>query len=70
MPEPTSLHIERCLARAHMALWQAASAAEMLRDQSLCDDIYQIAAEVGRVNEDMLTGMRAAGRSRARRKDH
>lgn len=46
-----------------MALWQAASQAETMRDQGLCDDLYEIAAEVGRVNVSLLENRKPARKS-------
>lgn len=51
---PTLLTIEKQLAHAHRSLWRAAQEAELMRDQGLCDDLYQLCTEVGRLNTDML----------------
>lgn len=56
MPDPLKLRIESKLARAHQLLWAAAREAESMRDQGLCDDLYQIAGEVGRVNTSLIGG--------------
>jgi hypothetical protein len=49
-----TLRVEKALARAHLALWQAASWSESFADQGISDDLYQVAAEVGRINVDLL----------------
>lgn len=58
MYDPSKLAVERALARAHLALWQAASEAETWRDQGYADDLYQLAEEVGRVNVSLLKSER------------
>lgn len=58
MPDSLHLSIEKKLAVAHRMLWEAASEAESLRDQSLSDDLYGLTAEVGRINTDLLTSTR------------
>lgn len=51
-----ALSIEKHLATAHAALWRAAREAEVSRDQGLCDDLYELCVEVGRINVDLLMG--------------
>ena len=58
MPDASVLRIEKLLAAAHMALWRAAAESEHMRDQGLTDDLYQLAAEVGRVNVSLLENRR------------
>lgn len=50
MPPPQLSRIEAQLGRAHRALWEAASEAESLRDQSLAEDLYMLVGEIGRIN--------------------
>lgn len=54
MRNNAKLVAEKNLAVAHRALWRAAQHAEILADQGLCDDIYALCFEVGRVNESLL----------------
>lgn len=58
MPSSSLLTIEKLLAVAHQSLWRAAALAETERDQGLCDDLYQLCTEVGRINTDLLTSAR------------
>lgn len=60
------LIIERNLAVCHRSLWIAASHAETLKDQGLADDLYALAAEVGRVNISLLEGKRPKPSVRSR----
>lgn len=57
-----ALAIEKHLAVAHAALWRAAREAEVGRDQGLCDDLYQLLQEVGRLNVDLIMGKGARRR--------
>jgi hypothetical protein len=49
-----TLRVEKALARAHLALWQAANWSESFADQGISDDLYMLAAEAGRINVDLL----------------
>ena len=54
------LQLEKELAHAHQYLWRAALLSETMRDQSLADDLHQLAQEVRRLEEDMLKKNTAA----------
>lgn len=60
MPDSDVLAIEKLLAVAHQSLWAAARRAENMRDQGLCDDLYLLTTEIGRLNTDLLTQRRPA----------
>lgn len=57
-----ALAIEKHLAVAHAALWRAAREAEVGRDQGLCDDLYELCMEIGRLNVDLITAKGARRR--------
>ncbi len=67
MSNTHSLQVEKHLAVAHRALWLAASEAELMRDQGVADDLYQIAMEVGRLNLDLLLDRKPRPKLPARR---
>lgn len=55
MQDHEKLQVEKYLALAHRALWIAAGISESFRDQGMCDDLYDLAMEVGRINIALLT---------------
>jgi hypothetical protein len=50
MDRHLKLRLEKTLARAHETVWMAASWCESSVDQGIADDLYEIAAEIGRVH--------------------
>jgi hypothetical protein len=56
MPGYHVRQIESKLAVAHRALWTAAQFAETMKDQGLADDLFQLTAEVGKLNTAMING--------------
>ena len=53
MMDSNSEAAQRGLSQALGALVRAADKAEHMRDQSLCDDIWQIASEIARLIESL-----------------
>lgn len=58
MPDASVLRIEKLLASAHRSLWAAAQAAEDSNRQGVADDLMQIAEELRRVHESVVTRSR------------